>query len=148
MTRLMDVIGQNPLFMSAIRLVMAQRLVRRLDPATKQGYPADDQSRQWLQDIINTLPDGVERPDLSNLTLYRAVPSEANPYGFSGQLALREQFVVTKEIRDLLAHDSRASTQDIEAAAVRGGMLTMIQDGALKVIAGETTMDEVLRVVG
>ncbi len=148
LTRLIDVIGQNPLFVSAIRLVMAQRLVRRLDPETKQGFTADDSQKQQIQHIIDTLPEGIERPDITNLTLYKAVPSDSNPYGFKGQLALREQFLMTPKIREVLEHGNLSSTQQIEEAAVADGMRTMLQDGILKVVAGETTLEEIFRVVG
>lgn len=148
MTRLMDMIGRNPLFVSAIRLVMAQRLIRRLDPTTKQGYPADEASKRWLQGIIDTLPPGVDRPDLTNLTLYKPMPGPDNPYGFKGQIALREQFKLTPVVEALLEGKAILSTQEIEAAAIASGMQTMLQDGALKLIAGETTIDEILRVVG
>lgn len=149
LTRLIDVIGQNPLFVSAIRLVMAQRLVRKLDPDTKQPYQPDQSEKDALQKIVDTLPSATQKPDLTNATLYRAVPTDSNPYGYKGQIALREQFLMTPGIRKLLeSHVNTISTQSIEETAVADGMLTMLQNGALKVIAGETTMDEVFRVVG
>lgn len=149
LTRLVDVIGQNPLFVSAIRLVMAQRLVRRLDPNTKQQYKPDQIDLDAIQAVVNTLPESTNKPDLTNLTLYKATPSSDNPYGFKGQIALREQFLMTDGIRKLLeSHNSTLSTQTIEETAVKDGMLTMLQNGILQVIAGETTIEEVFRVVG
>lgn len=149
LTRLMDVIGQNPLFVSAIRLVMAQRLVRRLDDATKQAYQPSAETLQKIKQIVDTLPPNIARPDLSTLQLYKPGASAENPYGFKGQIALREQFMMTGEIRQLLEHPTHVlSTQEIEAAAVHSGMRTMLHDGILKVIAGETTLEEVFRVVG
>lgn len=149
LTRLTDVIGQNPLFVSAIRLVMAQRLVRRLDDATKQAYDPDPRTLQGIQNIINTLPQNVPRPDLTGLKLYKPGSSPQNPYGYKGQIALREQFRMTGAIRQLLEHpDHVLSAQEIESAAVQSGMRTMLHDGILKVIAGETTLEEIFRVVG
>jgi type II secretory ATPase GspE/PulE/Tfp pilus assembly ATPase PilB-like protein len=149
LTRLMDVIGQNPLFVSAIRLVMAQRLVRHLDDSTKQGYQPDEQTLQKLREVVNGLPESVERPNLEGLQLYKPGSSPENPYGYRGQLAIREQFTMSGEIRHLLETAKTVlSTQDIEAAAIKSGMRTMLQDGVLKAIAGETTLDEVYRVVG
>lgn len=149
LTRLGDIIGQNPLFISAIRLIMAQRLVRRLDDETKQPYEPDDATRNHLQEIINTLPEGVERPNLDGLQLYKPVPSVENPYGFRGQLAIREQLMMSDDVRRLLEHaDGVVSTHEIESAASHGGMTTMLQDGILKVIAGQTTLEEIYRVVG
>ena len=149
LTRLGDVIGQNPLFVSAIRLIMAQRLVRRLDDETKQPYQPDDATRAHIQEIVNTLPEGIERPNLDNLQLYKPVASVENPYGYRGQLAIREQLTMSDAVRELLEHsDGVVSTAQIENAAIQGGMPTMLQDGILKVIAGETTLEEVYRVVG
>ena len=56
LTRLFDSIGDNPLFSSAIRLVAAQRLIRKLDNDTKQPYTPDDATRRWLQTVIDSLP--------------------------------------------------------------------------------------------
>lgn len=149
LTRLQDVIGQNPLFVSAIRLVMAQRLVRKLDDSLKQ--PVDPTEAEWnkIVEVINSLPSGVERPNLDGLKLYKPGSSPENPYGFSGQIAIREQFVMSDELRNILERPTHIlSSQDIETAAVESGMRTMLQDAMLKVVAGETTLDEIFRVVG
>jgi type II secretory ATPase GspE/PulE/Tfp pilus assembly ATPase PilB-like protein len=149
LTRMMDAVGQNPLFVSAIRLVMAQRLVRRLDDATKVPRDPTLAELKRLQQVVDGLPMGMERPNLAGLKLYTPGSSTENPYGYTGQIAIREQFRMTGEIRTLLeSHPTSLSAQDIEAAASRSGMRTMIQDGVLRVIAGETTLEEVYRVVG
>lgn len=149
LTRLMDVIGQNPLFVSAIRLVMAQRLVRRLDDSTKQARPATENELSVLRQVVNTLPEGIERPDLDNLQLFQPGSSAENPYGYSGQVPIREQFQMTGQIRQIMEATTKVlSTNDIENAAIKSGMRTMLQDGVLKVINGETTLDELYRVVG
>ena len=149
LTRLMDVIGQNPLFVSAIRLVMAQRLIRRLDDATKQPYQPTEAELAKIRQVIETLPEGIERPSLENLQLYKPGSSGENPYGYQGQIAIREQFRMSGEIRTLLEqHIEVVSSQNIESAAIRSGMRTMLQDGILAVCAGETTLEEVYRVVG
>lgn len=149
LTRIMDVIGENPLFVSAIRLVMAQRLVRLLDDTTKQAYQPDEVTLGKIREIVDTLPENIEKPNLDNLQLYRPGESAENPYGYVGQVPLREQFVMTGEIRTLLESGQKGlSAQTIEEAAIRSGMKTMLQDGILKVCAGLTTLEEVYRVVG
>lgn len=147
-SRLMDVVGQNPLFVSAIRLIMAQRLVRKLDDATKQAYAPDQKTLEGLHNVINSLPPGIDRPDLTNVQLYHPGKSAENPFGYTGQIALREQFTMHGDIRTLLEHGGQPSAQEIEEAAIHSGMLTMLQEGVLKAIAGETSLEEVLRVVG
>lgn len=148
LTRMLDFIGVNPLFASAIRLIMAQRLVRRLDDATKQPYQPDEGLKAQLQQIIDTLPQGVERPDLSTVTLYTAGKSAENPFGYSGQLAIREQLQMTPGIQQLLRlPPNQVTTAMLQEKAQEDGMLTMLQDGILKACAGITTIDEVYRVV-
>lgn len=149
LTRLSDIIGQNPLFVSSIRLVMAQRLVRKLDDSLKQPY--DPSEAQWhkINEVIGSLPEGIERPNLDGLKLYKPGSSPENPYGFKGQIAIREQFMMTGAIRELLERPQASlSAPEIEAAATKSGMRTMLQDAMLKVVAGETTLDEIYRVVG
>lgn len=149
LTRLGDIIGQNPLFVSAIRLVMAQRLVRRLDDASKQAYTPDEATLATLRDVIASLPEGVQRPDLNGLQLYRPGATPENPYGFRGQVAIREQFLMSGEVQRVLTQPGVSLTTDsIEAAAIKSGMRTMRQDGFLKAIAGETTLEEIYRVLG
>lgn len=144
-----DVIGKNPLFVTSIRLVMAQRLVRRLDETTKIAYQPDEPTRAKLQQVIDTLPPSIARPSLENVTLYRAGTSDENPYGYRGQVPLREQFTMSDMLRQTLEQHAQAvTTEQLEAAAVASGMRTMLQDGILKVLAGETTLEEVYRVIG
>jgi general secretion pathway protein E len=127
---------------------MAQRLVRRLDDATKQPYTPDDNVKRHLQEVIDSLPEGIERPDINNIQLYQPGSSADNPYGYKGQIAIREQFTMDGEVRTLLENGHGLSTQQIEAAAIKSGMSTMLQDAVLKAIAGETTLEEVYRVLG
>lgn len=148
LTRLADIIGENPLFVSAIRLIMAQRLVRRLDDTTKQPYPPDQKQLDIINSVISTLPAGIERPDLQSLTLYKPTASVDNPYGYKSQIALREQFLMTGQVAELMTNKQRLTTQQIESAAIASGMRTMLQDGILAVTRGETTLEEIYRVVG
>lgn len=148
LTRLMDVVGQNPLFVSAIRLVMAQRLVRKLDDNLKIAFQPDAQTLDYIQRVINTLPAEIPKPDMNGLQLYKPGTSTENPYGYKGQIALREQFVMRGKVAELLTTADHPTTQDIEAAAVASGMRTMLQDGILKVVAGETNLEEIFRVIG
>jgi len=149
LTRMADIIGQNPLFVSAIRLVMAQRLVRKLDDDTKQPYTPDETTLQNIQKVIDSFPEGTEKPDLSNVEFYEPGSSAENPYGYRGQIALREQFLMRGDVASILSEVGahKLTTHELEDAAIRSGMRTMIQDGILKVIAGETTISEIYRVL-
>ncbi len=147
-TRLADIINQNPLYISAIRLIMAQRLVRRIDPSSREEYQPSEAEINSLNRLLDNLPEGAPKPDLSNLKLYKPIPTEDNPYAYKGQLAIREQFMMSDKIRSILeSTDNIVTTQDIEKAAIASGMITMAQDAALKVIAGLTTLEEIFRVI-
>ncbi len=148
LTRMVDVIGQNPLFVSAIRLVMAQRLVRKLDDNSKQAYQPDEATLAKIKEIVDTLPANVQKPSLEGLKLYKPTSSPENPFGFSGQLALREQFTMKGQVAQVMSSPKPPTTQEIEAAAIASGMTTMLQNGILKVIAGQTTLEEIYRVIG
>jgi type II secretory ATPase GspE/PulE/Tfp pilus assembly ATPase PilB-like protein len=149
LTRMLDMVGVNPLFASAMHLVMAQRLVRRLDDSTKQAYKPDDALKKQLQSVIDTFPPNIEKPDVNQITLYKQGSSTSNPFGFTGQLAVREQLIMTPGVQEILKLPSnQITTQMLEAKAVKEGMRTMLQDGVLKAIAGLTTLEEIYRVVG
>jgi general secretion pathway protein E len=102
-----------------------------------------------LRSVVDGLPEGTDRPNLEDLKLYKPGSSAENIYGYKGQLAIREQFMMSVEIRRLLQQTTViASSEEIEAAAIKSGMRTMRQDGFLKAIAGETTVEEIYRVLG
>lgn len=148
LTRMIDFVGINPLFASAMHLIMAQRLIRRLDDATKQPYQPDAGLRAQLQAVIDTLPPNFPRPDLTNVTLYKAGKSAENPFGYNGQIAIREQMQMTPGIREMLRlPPSQITTDALQKKATEEGMITMLQDGVLKAIKGITTLEEVYRVV-
>jgi len=147
LTRMADMVGINPLFASAMHLVMAQRLVRRLDDKTKQPYQPDESLKARLKAIIDGLPPGTDKPDINSLTLYKPGSSAENPFGYRGQLAIREQLVMTPGVQQLLRlPPNQITTAGLQAKAVEEGMRTMLQDGVLKAIAGQTTIEEVYRV--
>lgn len=149
LTRMEEIIGQNPLFISAIRLVMGQRLVRKLSDDLKQQREPTEAEYRKISEVVASLPDNFQKPDINGLKLYNPGSSPENPYGFDGQIVLREMFMMTGNVRSLLEQPGGSPTaQQIESAAVKDGMLTMEQKGILKVIAGETTIEEVYRVIG
>ncbi len=149
LTRMLDMVGINPLFANAMHLIMAQRLVRRLDDATKQPYQPDETLAAQIKSVIDSLPPNIGRPNLEKLTLYKPGSSEANPFGYSGQLAVREQLRMTPGVQQLLRlPPNQINTDMLQAKAVEDGMRTMLHDGLLKAIAGLTTLEEVYRVAG
>lgn len=147
-SRMIDLIGVNPIFSSAIRLVIAQRLVRKLHDETKEEYEPDDATRQYVKDILANLPDGVEKPDFDNFKLWRPIPSDDVPFGYKGRVVIMEQMVVNENIQKFLRGDVKdIHAEVIEQAAKENGMLTLLQVGVLSALRGETTLEEVNRVI-
>jgi type II secretory ATPase GspE/PulE/Tfp pilus assembly ATPase PilB-like protein len=145
---MLDAIGDNPLFSSAIRLITAQRLIRRLDDHSKVAYNPDAKTLEWLSRIIATFPEHVPKPNLEGIKLYKPGSSVENPFGYSGQLAIRELMLMTPSILNELKKSSRdISAQELEKIAISDGMLTMIQNGIIQVIQGNTSLEEVVRIL-
>jgi type II secretory ATPase GspE/PulE/Tfp pilus assembly ATPase PilB-like protein len=145
-SRMIDLIGVNPIFSSAIRLVMAQRLARRLSD-TKEPYTPDAATMGYIRAILADLPDH-KKPDLNSPVLYRPVPSAENPFGFSGRTAIMEQLIVSEEIQKFIRGDIHdINTNEIEKVAKATGMLTLEQKGVLAALRGETTLEEIARII-
>lgn len=148
LSRIIDMIGVNPIFSTAIQLIIGQRLVRRLDDATKIEYEPDDATKKWVQDVLKDLPEAVDKPNLDTFKLWKPGTSENVPFGYTGRIVIMEQMVVSDEIQKFLRGDvSEVNTVAIEAAAKTQGMVTLLQDGLLKALRGETTIEEVNRVI-
>ena len=141
--RMVDMIGQNPIFSSSIRLIVAQRLVRRLTDS-KEPYTPDDATRRYIEETLKGVPDFS--PD--ELTLYRPVTTEENPFGYAGRAVIMEQLIVSDEISAFLRGDvADVDAKKIESLARSSGMLTMEQKGLLMALNGVTTLEEVSRVI-
>lgn len=148
-SRMIDLIGVNPIFSSAIRLVIAQRLVRRLVDETKEEYEPDEATKQYVRDILKDLPESYEnKPDLDNFKLWKPVKSDDAPFGYKGRVVIMEQMVVNENIQKFLRGDVKdVHTEVIEKEARAGGMLTLLQVGVLAALRGETTLEEIGRVI-
>ena len=147
-SRMIDMIGVNPIFSSAVRLVIAQRLVRRLVDSTKEEYEPDEATRNYVKRVLEGVPEGVEYPDLDTFRLWRPVPTDDEPFGYKGRIVIMEQMVVTEEIQKFIRGDvDDVHPEAIETVAKQQGMLTLEQVGVLAALRGETTLDEVGRVI-
>lgn len=142
--RMIDLIGTNPIFASSIRMLIAQRLVRKL-ASNKEAYRPDAATVTYIQNVLYGVETDV---DFNNLTLYRPVESEEIPFGYSGRTVLMEQMVVSEDIQAYLRGDIKdINSHAIEESARSNGMLTLEQKGVLAALRGETTLEEVSRVI-
>ncbi len=147
-SRMIDLIGVNPIFSSAIRMLIAQRLVRRLHDETKEEYEPDEATKKYVHSVLDDLPDTVEKPDLDNFKLWRPVPSDDVPFGYKGRIVIMEQMLMNENIQKFIRGDVKdVNIEAIEAEAKKSGMVTLMQAGVLAALRGDTTLEEVSRVI-
>jgi general secretion pathway protein E len=135
-TRLLDMGVEDYLLTSTVNGILAQRLVRRLEPTHAQPYIA--------------MPEVVEQFRLRRFTqddpirLFKPGPSTVTPTGYHGRTTIMEFLVMSDPIRRLVMQHATAG--EIENLARSEGMRTMYEDGLVKSLLGTTTIEEVLRV--
>lgn len=149
--RMIDLIGQNPIFSSSVRLLIAQRLVRKLSDS-KQEYEPNETIKNYIRKLFTGVSQEIlatHGVDLNNIRLYRPVASgESDPFGYVGRTTIMEQLLVTEEIQKYVRGDvMEVNTEAIEKTARKNGMLTLEQKGIIAAMHGITTIDEVARVI-
>ena len=146
-SRMIDLIGVNPIFSSSVRLLIAQRLVRKLDE-NKEAYHPDDSTARYIRKVLEGVDLSDYDFDLNDITLWREKPSAESPFGFNGRTAIMEQLTVTEPIQKYIRGDvTDINTNDIEKTARAEGMLTLEQKGVLAALRGDTTIEEIGRVI-
>ena len=147
-SRMIDMIGMNPIFSSAIRLLIAQRLVRKLDKNAKEYIP-DEATKKWVRNVLEGVPIEKLPQDISgDFKLWKPVASEDSPFGYKGRIVVMEMMVVNDNIAAFLRGERGIiSTEAIEAQARKDGLLTLLQQGVISALRGDTTIEEVNRVI-
>ncbi len=151
--RLMEMGVEPFLVVSTVKVIIGQRLVRRLCP-NKEAYTLSaDEIRELgetvnldkvMQDLVNgqVVPDGTP---WEQVTFYKALESSDCESGYSGRIGIHEILKMSDAVKDLMMAGKTAD--DIADQAVSEGMSRMIEDGIYKAAQGLTTIEEVLRVV-
>lgn len=133
-TRLIDMGIEPFLVASSVVAVLAQRLLRRICPDCKRPYRASEDELSRLD-----LPPG------SAVTLYRGAGCAAcSQTGYRGRIGIFELMVLDDDIRRLIG--GKADSTAIKQTAIAKGMVTLKQEGAERVIQGQTTLEEVMRI--
>jgi type IV pilus assembly protein PilB len=151
--RLMDMGVEPFLLVSTLRLVVGQRLVRKLCDG-KEQYTLDSVARDKVatSDKFEASLSALESEKLvkagtklDTLPFYKPMPSSECEDGYKSRQGIHEIMTVSPAIRDLILHGGTPDA--IEAQARKEGMLTMIEDGIYKAARGITSIEEVLRAV-
>ena len=131
---------------NSIEFTIGQRLVRRLCPHCKQKREASLEEANKIKELfVNINNPEVVLPD--KLFLYDSVGCDkCGQIGYKGRLGLYEAIEMTTDIKKLIQVAS-ITDNEIEEAAIKNGMIPMLHDGVLKALNGETSLEEVFRVV-
>lgn len=142
-TRLIDMDVEPFLISSSIVGVLAQRLIRIICPKCKESYTT---SREILVRYGFPVPEEVGAETGGEVTLFRGAGCDhCKGTGYKGRSGIHEMLEVTDEIRDLILHGQPAHI--IRKTALEQGMRTLQMDAVQKILMGNTSVDEVLRVV-
>ena len=145
--RLVDMGIEPFLLASSVNFVMAQRVVRKLNPEFVEEYQPSEMELQELTTVLGEHLTGFLQEKgitLTQLRLCRPKAGVNNTDAYKGRVAVFEAMRIEDKLRELITKNSTAG--EIEAEALKQGMLLMKQDGYMKVLAGITTIEEVLRV--
>ena len=150
--RLLDMKIEPFLLVSTIEVIVAQRLVRKLSD-NKEKYILSKDELASLGKIVNLdrVLDALKtekiiktNDDWSKIPFWKPVVSKDDD-GYKSRVGIHEVLKVSQGIKDLIMKGATAT--DIEAQAKKEGMLTMIEDGIFNAVQGNTTIEEVLRVI-
>jgi type II secretory ATPase GspE/PulE/Tfp pilus assembly ATPase PilB-like protein len=139
-TRLLDLDLDPVNFAEACLGILAQRLIRTLCGHCKESYQASPQERQSLIQYYGV--DLVDELELSDSTiLYRAQGCEkCNHTGYKGRTGLHEVLVPSQTIKEIIF--KKGSASEIKTQAVKEGMRTLLQDGIIKLLQGQTDLTQ------
>jgi type IV pilus assembly protein PilB len=122
----------------AINLIVAQRLIRMLCPVCKRPLEKEEFDEELYFQF------GLTPEDIANNTIYEAVGCEKCSGGYKGRVAIHEALYFTKDIRKLIVKASTdVDEEKIRLQATKDGMWTLRRAGINRILAGETTLEEV-----
>ncbi|NCN03633.1 MAG: Flp pilus assembly complex ATPase component [Candidatus Pacebacteria bacterium] len=146
--RLLDMKAEPFLLASSMTLTMGQRIVRKINPEYREEYKPEQPVLDDIKQVLGNYFDlwcKQNKRDPNNITLFRPKadrpPTEPD---YKGRVGIFEVMPISEEIRKLIL--GRRPGGELERQAMAEGMMLMKQDGYIKVLNGETTIEEVLRV--
>jgi len=135
-TRLIDMGIEPFLLSSSINAILAQRLVRIICPECKTAYTPDPEAIEKL---------GLDPEEMEGKQVYRGRGcSNCHHTGYKGRCGIFELLIMDQSMKNLVINTANANA--ISKQAVKNGMITLRRDGADKILAGITTIEEVYRV--
>jgi type IV pilus assembly protein PilB len=139
--RMLDLGAENFLLSSTVNAIVGQRIVRKICDSCKESY---DPPPQLLNEIKNSLGQLFSK-EKQAVKLYKGKGcAECGTSGYMGRIGIYEVLPANSRIARIILEQGDSNA--IEKQAMQDGMITMKQDGYLKSLEGETTVEEVLRV--
>lgn len=158
--RLLDMGIEPFLIASTVRVVIGQRLVRRLVPEECEQYTPDDKERKEIERVFglknnddwkrvlalaNEAQATFEKPKSTKLTFRRPKNDLSEGHsGYHGRMGIYEALGVSSDIQKMIVANS--TSEEIQIQAMKEGMATMQLDGLIKAMLGMTSIEEILRV--
>ncbi len=151
--RLIDMGVEPFLIVSTAKVIVAQRLVRRLTNAKEQYFLSDGELKA-LGDVVDLEhtrtfleAEKLIKPGTpwKEIPFYKPTKNEESEDGYKGRVGIHEALKISPAIKEIILRGG--SADEVEAQGKKEGMMTMIEDGIFQAIQGNTTIDEVLRVV-
>jgi len=147
--RLIDLKADPAIISPAINVAMAQRLIRKLCPLCKKETEPTAEEKKLIESALKKTPEKYKKSLPQNATsrVWKAAGCDkCNNIGYKGRIGVYEAFLVDDAVERLIL--TRPSEADLREAMERQEMITLFQDGILKVLAGLTSLDELIRVTG
>jgi len=142
--RLID-LGVNPkILTSAITMVIAQRLVRKLCPFCHQEINLEGENLEIVKNIYDSIKD-PDKPPFTGKSFKGVGCDKCNGTGYKGRIGIFEIVLNSSKLEDIV--QDNPSEREIKKLMQEEGQLDMAQDGVLKIVIGMTTFEEVVRVV-
>ena len=143
--RLIDLGVNSKVITSAIRVAMAQRLVRTLCQSCKKEIPLEGENQKEIETTLAGIEDTSLIPT-NRTKIWTAVGCDkCNKTGYKGRIGIYEAILTNDKIET--AVEKNPSEREIWAAAKGQGLLTMKQDGVIKILNGMTSIEELERVI-
>jgi len=143
--RLTDLGVNSKIITSAVRVAMAQRLMRRLCEFCKKESVLEGDSQQEIETVINDIEDKSLIPDQRTKVWLPVGCDKCNNTGYKGRIGIYEAILTDPKVEN--AVEMNPSEREIWAAAKGQGILTMKQDGVIKILKGMTSLEELERVI-
>jgi type IV pilus assembly protein PilB len=143
--RLIDLGINSKIMSSAINIVLAQRLVRKLCNNCKKPLSIEGNVKNEIDSVLATIFDKSEIPNIP-ANIFEAVGCDkCNQTGYKGRIGIYEGIKMSPEVDNVI--EMNPSEDEVEKASASQGILTMKQDGIIKILKGITSMDELERVI-